>query len=250
MDDNHSWNCGVEGPSDDPQVLGLRRRQVRNLMATLLLSQGVPMFLAGDEFLRTQGGNNNAWCQDNEVSWVNWNLVSKNADFFRFVREMIALRKRHPVLRRRRFFRGAGPDANLRPDVIWHGVEPHQPDFSGFSRSLAYVLDGGQLDDHEPQPPDRDFYIACNAWSDVLSFRIPEAPSSRPWRRVVDTALASPLDIVGLDEGPLVPAESYYHVAPFSLIVLIAEARPGQVESPAAPLPPPPDGNTPGVFLG
>src|SRR5262249_48445701 len=99
--DNHSWNCGVEGPTDDPEVLGLRRRQAKNLVATLLLSQGVPMLLAGDEFLRTQGGNNNAWCQDNETSWVNWELGVKNADFQRFVREMIALRKRHPVLRRR-----------------------------------------------------------------------------------------------------------------------------------------------------
>src|SRR5581483_2819838 len=101
--ENYSWNCGVEGPTDDPAVLGLRARPVRNLMATLLLSQGVPMLLAGDEVLRTQQGNNNAWCQDNEVSWVNWDLSIKNADFLRFVRELIALRKRHPVLRRRSF---------------------------------------------------------------------------------------------------------------------------------------------------
>ncbi|MBX9626846.1 MAG: glycogen debranching protein GlgX [Gemmataceae bacterium] len=104
--ENFSWNCGTEGPTDDPGVLALRHKQARNLMATLFLSQGVPMILAGDEFLRTQRGNNNAWCQDNELSWVDWGLKERNADFLRFTRELIALRKRHPALRRRRFFVG------------------------------------------------------------------------------------------------------------------------------------------------
>src|SRR5205085_11486346 len=104
--DNWSWNCGAEGPTDDPKVLGLRRRQARNLLATLFLSQGVPMLLAGDEFLRTQRGNNNAWCQDNAVSWVDWALAETNKSFLRFAREMIQFRKRHPALRRQTFFRG------------------------------------------------------------------------------------------------------------------------------------------------
>src|SRR5206468_3739854 len=119
QDENFSWNCGEEGPTDDPKILELRRRQAKNHMATLMLSQGVPMLLAGDEFLRTQKGNNNAWCQDNPVSWVDWRLAETNADFLRFVREMIALRKRHPALRRRGFFHGGAK----RPDVAWHGVE-------------------------------------------------------------------------------------------------------------------------------
>ncbi|MBX9581226.1 MAG: glycogen debranching protein GlgX [Gemmataceae bacterium] len=104
--ENDSWNCGAEGPTGDPGVLALRHKQARNLMATLFFSQGVPMILAGDEFLRTQRGNNNAWCQDNELSWVDWTLAETNADFLRFTRELIALRKRHPALRRRRFFVG------------------------------------------------------------------------------------------------------------------------------------------------
>jgi glycogen operon protein len=103
---NHSWNCGHEGDTADPAVRALRDRQVRNLMATLMLSQGVPMLLAGDEFLRTQGGNNNAWCQDNETSWVDWSLAEENKGFLRFTRELIRLRRRHPALRRRRFFTG------------------------------------------------------------------------------------------------------------------------------------------------
>jgi glycogen operon protein len=104
--ENYSWNCGTEGETTDPDVIALRERQAKNLMTTLMLSQGVPMILAGDEFRRTQRGNNNAWCQDNEMSWLNWDLAETNAGFLRFVRELIWLRKRHPALRRRRFFTG------------------------------------------------------------------------------------------------------------------------------------------------
>jgi glycogen operon protein len=210
-DDNWSWNCGAEGPTGDPKVLSLRRRQARNLLATLFLSQGVPMLLAGDEFLRTQGGNNNAWCQDNAVSWVDWSLADRNADFLRFVRELVALRKRHPALRRRHFFRG--------PEVVWHGLKPNRPDFGATSRTLALALDGRQTG----REPDRDIYMAFNAWSEPLAFTVPPAPQGRPWRRVIDTALTSPADIVGLDEGPVVRVGSDYSVASFSTLVLIAE---------------------------
>jgi glycogen operon protein len=209
--DNCSWNCGVEGPTDKPGVLALRRRQARNLMATMLLAQGVPMLMAGDEFLRTQGGNNNAWCQDNEISWLDWTLAEKNADFLRFTREMIALRQRHPALRRTSHL-GQG-------EVIWHGVEAYRPDFSGNSRALALALDGSRTG----RELDHDFYMAFNAWKDPLSFSIPPAPQGRPWRRVVDTAQASPKDVVALGEGPAIRVGSGYSVAPFSLIVLISE---------------------------
>jgi glycogen operon protein len=209
--ENLSWNCGVEGPTSDPHILGLRRRQARNLVGTLLLSQGVPMLLAGDELLRTQRGNNNAWCQDNEVSWLDWSLAQANSDFLRFVREMVTLRKRHPALRRRTF---------LQPgDVVWHGTRPDRPDFSATSRTLALVLDGRRTG----REPDRDFYVAFNAWREAVTFVVPAAPQGRPWRRVVDTALASPLDIVGLDEGPVVHTYSEYVMAPYSLLVLIGQ---------------------------
>jgi isoamylase len=117
--DNHSWNCGVEGDTDDPEVLALRLRQAKNFLTTLMLSQGVPMILAGDEFLRTQRGNNNAWCQDNDISWVDWTLAETNAPFLRFVRELIHLRKRHPALRRRRFLTG-----EFRPAAEWVPAHP------------------------------------------------------------------------------------------------------------------------------
>ena len=209
---NDSWNCGVEGPTDDPEILGLRRRQARNLLATLFLSQGVPMMLAGDEFLRTQSGNNNAWCQDNEISWLDWHLTARNSDFLRFARELIALRKRHAILRRRDFFRPG--------EVFWHGVEPFQPNFSAHIKTVALTLDGSKTG----REPDRDFFMAFNAWRDAVKFTIPPSPRGKRWRRVIDTALASPLDIVGLDEGPVVAVGAEYAVSAHSLIVLIAEA--------------------------
>lgn len=217
LNENFSWNCGVEGPTDDPRVLQLRYRQAKNLIATLLLSQGVPMLLAGDEFLRTQQGNNNAWCQDNDISWVNWNLKDENAEHFRFVRGMIHLRKRHAALRRRTFFRGRDLTLGMHADVTWHGVLPGRPDFSSVSRTLAMMLDGEQTG----REPDEDFYVAFNAWERQLTFWVPPSPSGKPWRRVVDTSLQSPNDIVEEGTGPVIGPLTGYKVGPFSLVVLI-----------------------------
>jgi glycogen operon protein len=217
---NWSWNCGVEGPTDDPAVLQIRRQQVRNLMATLLISQGVPMIRGGDEFLRTQRGNNNAWCQDNSIGWLDWTLRERNADFYRFVRMMIALRKAHPVLRRRTFF--SGSRRKQPPEILWHGVEPARPDFSDQSQALAFALDGRRSD--RPNLVDRDLYVAMNASDMHLDFKIPAAPSGRPWRRVVDTSLASPEDIVEEDRGPSVPVGQSYRVPAHAMIILVSEA--------------------------
>ena len=170
------------------------------------------MLLAGDEFLRTQRGNNNAWCQDNEISWVDWALAAKNADFLRFVREMIALRKRHPALRRRTL--PAAPATS-----IWHGVEPDQPDFSPTAARWRWSWTAGRPAASR---------TAISTWPSTpgasrCRSSIPPAPQGRPWRRVIDTALASPLDIVGMDEGPVVRSAHAITSAPYSLIVLIAE---------------------------
>jgi glycogen operon protein len=220
-DANWSWNGGVEGPTDDPAVLRLRRQQVRNLLATLMISQGVPMILGGDEFLRTQRGNNNAWCQDNPVSWLDWSLPERNADFLRFARLMIALRLAHPVLRRRTFF--SGERAGQTPEILWHGVEPSRPDFGDSSHALAFALDGRRSD--RPNLLDRDLYVALNAYHEPLEFRIPAAPSGRPWRRAVDTALPSPDDIVEEDRGPRLPVLHPYRVQAHSMIILVTEAQ-------------------------
>jgi isoamylase len=264
LDDNCSWNCGAEGPTDDPEVLRRRARQARNLMATLMLSQGVPMLLAGDEFLRTQGGNNNAWCQDNAVSWVDWTLAERNADFLRFTREMIRLRKRHPVLRRRRFFAGqlggglppevgpfppGGPvrpaDAGLPPDtrpesprsdevpppggfadIHWHGVEPFQPDFGDGARTLAFALDGRFTgrEGDRDYRLDSDFYVAMNGWIDPVAFVVPASPTRRRWRRVVDTAAPPPADFLAEGTGPVVSEGDRLTVAAHALVVLVTES--------------------------
>ncbi len=217
-DANFSWNCGVEGPTDDQAVLALRARQARNLMATLLISQGVPMILGGDEMLRTQQGNNNAWCQDNEISWVDWSLVERNADFHRFVRQLIALRKRHHALRRETYF---DDPAGKPPCIVWHGTKPCDPDFSSSSRTLAFALDGRRTDRPEV---DRDIYVAFNAFWKPLLFRIPASPSGRAWRRTVDTAKPSPEDALGPDEGPIVRASQFYQLEARSMIILVSEA--------------------------
>jgi isoamylase len=219
MDENFSWNCGAEGPASDPEINRLRRRQAKNLLTTLMLAQGVPMLLAGDEFLRTQKGNNNAWCQDNALSWIDWTLAEKQCDFLRFTSMLIALRKRHPALRRRTFFRGPGPGSDKRHDIVWHGTEPFNPDFSSSSRTLAYCLDGTETG----RESDRDFYVACNGWRDKIDFRIPPSPTGRRWRRAIDTSLLAPLDIMAHDEGPVVVAGTTYPVMAHSVVVLISE---------------------------
>jgi isoamylase len=182
------------------------------------------MIMAGDEFLRTQNGNNNAWCQDNTLGWVDWSLKDRNADFARFVRLMIAFRQTHHVLRRRTFF--TGERGGLPPEIVWHGVDPAKPDFSYNSRSLACALDGRRSD--RPQEVDRDIYVAMNAYWKPLPVRIPGSPSGRAWRRAVDTSLLPPDDIMEEDKRPHVPVLQIYRVQAHSLIILVSEKAPRQ----------------------
>jgi len=189
--DNVSWNCGAEGPSDDPAVRALRARQSRNFLTLLLCAQGTPMLLAGDELGRTQRGNNNAYCQDNEISWLDWTLIESHRDLHRFTTLLIAFRAAHPVLRHRDYLTGE-PNGSLdRSDVTWHGVRVGKPDFGSQSRSLAMHLGG----EHAPEP-DCDLYLAANAWVQDLVFELPAPPPGARWLRVVDTAEASPRDIL------------------------------------------------------
>ncbi|MBI1323738.1 glycogen debranching protein GlgX [bacterium] len=216
-DANYSWNCGVEGPTDDPQVIALRHRLVRNFLATLLVSQGVPMIMAGDEFLRTQQGNNNAWCQDNEISWVDWSLAESNADLVRFTREMIALRKRHPVLRRDTFPRGDG----IRPDIVWHGTRPFHPDFSRQSHFLAFTLDGHGQD--RGGAADRDIYVGMNAWREAIVIEVPHSPTGRQWRLAVETGALPPKDIFEPETGPQIGFGQSMVLPPYSMLILVSE---------------------------
>jgi glycogen operon protein len=201
-DDNASWNCGAEGETADPDILRLRRHQAKNFLAILLLSQGVPMILAGDEVLRSQRGNNNAWCQDNEFSWFDWGLAEANRDVLRFVRELIALRKRHPSLRRQRFLTGGPAPGAILPDIAWHGERLHEPPWhdSG-ARLLAFTLAGTSVDE-------ASLHVILNM-SDAARAVAVRAPGNYRWRRAVDTALASPQDISPPGEQAPIAGDSY-----------------------------------------
>ena len=201
MDENYSWNCGHEGNEGAPDsVLALRRKQVKNFCCLLLLSNGIPMFRAGDEFLNTQFGNNNPYNQDNEIGWLDWSQLQANQDIFRFFKKMIAFRKSHPSLCRSRFW---------RDDVSWYGIGP-TVDLSPDSRSLAFCVHGAsQADD--------DIYVMINAYWHELQFQIQEG-ASKDWLRIVDTALPSPGDF---SEFGSPVKQSTYQVAPRSIVVLV-----------------------------
>jgi glycogen operon protein len=191
-DNNLSWNCGAEGPTDDPQVLRLRERQRRNLLATLLLSQGVPMIVAGDEIGRTQLGNNNAYCQDTEISWVDWSLDESRERLLAFVQRLIRLRREHPVFRRRHFFQGRSLRGTGK-DIAWLGPEGTEMTSEeweqAFARCLGVYLGGSALEEIDRrgrQVTDDDFLVLFNAHHEAIAFRLPDFGGS--WSVLLDTA--------------------------------------------------------------
>jgi isoamylase len=215
-DDNLSWNCGAEGPTADPEIEALRNRQVKNFFALELLAAGTPMLLMGDEMRRTQRGNNNAYCQDNDLSWLDWGLLERHADVHRFVKQLVAFRKNRDVATE-----GAGMSLNellRRARIEWHGVALGRPDWSDHSHTLAFTLQSlrGRFLVHG----------MLNAYWEPLPFELPPLPaaSREPWRRWIDTALASPDDIRPWDEAPFV-GEATYRVQPRSVVVLGSALR-------------------------
>ena len=209
-DHNLSWNCGVEGPTDDPAVLALRARQQRNFIATLLLSQGVPMLLAGDEMGRSQGGNNNAYCQDTTLSWVDWALDEPRQALLAFTRRLVALRARHPVFRRRDFFQGRPLYGSSVRDIVW--LQPDGSEMTsdawghGHARALAVFLSGDGLGDVDAQARpvlDDSFLLLFNAHSEPVSFTLPVDLAAGAGELLVDTRSAQ--TPAGVRIEPLVP---------------------------------------------
>jgi isoamylase len=207
---NFSWNCGVEGPTDRDEIDALRNRQIKNFLAITLLAAGTPMLLMGDEVRRSQSGNNNAYCQDNAISWFDWTLVERHADIHRFVKALCGFRQRRDIVAERST--SSLNQLLARATVEWSGVALHEPDWSEHSHSLAVTLEslrGRFL-----------FHVMFNAYWEALTFELPPAPADRqPWQRCLDTALPSPDDIRSLDEAPAV-ATSRYVVAPRSVVLL------------------------------
>jgi glycogen operon protein len=219
-DDNMSWNCGVEGPTDDPAIEALRKRQIKNFFALEMLAAGTPMLLMGDEMRRSQGGNNNGYCDLGEQNWLDWSLLNRHPDIHRFVRELLAFRQRRDVVK----------EASLslnellrRARIEWHGVRLKQPDWGERSHSLAFTLRsiGGRFLLHG----------MLNAYWEPLTFEVPPPPDggAPSWRRCLDTALASPDDMNRWELAPVVPETSYV-VQPRSIVVL-ALALPGATGS-------------------
>jgi isoamylase len=209
--DNLSWNCGVEGPTDDPEIAGLRQRQIKNLLTLTLLATGTPMLLMGDEVGRSQGGNNNGYCQDNEISWFDWSLVEKNAGIHRFVKSLIAFRSNRDLPTERLDMTLA--ELLRRQPVEWHGVKLNQPDWSDASHTLAATvrLMGYQLLLH----------IIVNAYWEPLEFELPPlADPQEEWRRCIDTYLDPPDDILQWAQASQLES-SIYRAQPRSIVVLV-----------------------------
>jgi isoamylase len=219
MDENLSWNCGVEGPTDDPAINAFRRRQIKNFASILFLSQGVPMFVAGDELGRTQQGNNNAYCQDSEISWFDWTLVETNADILRFFRELIALRRRQKNLQRRSFLTGALNRRGL-PDIQWHGLELGQPEWEGSSRVLAFTLAADDLDWFNPEA---DLHVMLNMDDQPHDFAVPML-EDRGWFVFADTDRPSPEDIAAPGEERPFDGDRYT-VSGRSVVILASADR-------------------------
>ena len=216
--DNLSWNCGAEGETDDPGVSTLRRRQAKNFIAILMASRGVPMLMAGDEFLRTQRGNNNAWCQDNDLSWFDWRLVQAERNMFEFVRGMIALRRRHPSLMRNAFFTGRQVPGRDILDITWHGVRLNEPAWhDGSTQFLAYTIAG--LTSNE-----EDLHVILNMADLSIEAPLPPVPR-RQWYLAVDTFEHTTSGILW-PENQRPALAAMWRVQPRS--VLIFESRVGE----------------------
>jgi isoamylase len=212
-DDNRSWNCGIEGPTADPQIEQLRNRQVKNFLSVTLLSLGVPMILMGDEVRRTQGGNNNAYCHDNEANWFDWSLMEKHAEVHRFVSLLLARRQLRDQKAERQ--RVSLTQMLHQAKTAWHGVKHLQPDWSPQSHALAFGA--------EMRREGLELYVIMNAYWEPLSFELPETTESDPWCRWIDTSLETPEDIVPWQTVRAVADQRSYAAGPRSVVVL---ARP------------------------
>ncbi len=216
---NLSWNSGVEGPTNNNKIQGLRSRRIRSMAVILFLSQGVPMLVAGDEFGRSQQGNNNAWCQDNSISWIDWDLETKNYRQLRFFRKLIHLRKSHPIFRREDFFlvsNGAEEPIQIL-EIIWQGLRPGEQDWSPECRTLAFMLNGSTLAEQE----DDDFFVMINGNADDSAlFTIPAPSRNRTWVCLIDTGRPPPHDFIDPERGDTVECGSTISVTTMGCVVL------------------------------
>lgn len=221
-DDNLSYNHGFEGECTNPKIENLRLKKIKNFLLLLFISQGVPMLLAGDEIRRTQDGNNNAYCQDNKISWIDWALMEKNDALLRFTKELIALRKNHSVFTRRDFFRDTYEKGNMKePEIIWYNINAKIPDWSKMNRFLAFKLNGNR--DGAQENPDNDFYVAANMDKYDLTITLPNPPEGKKWYLVSDTSFPSPEDIFTEGKEDELREQHRYVLVSGSCIILMSK---------------------------
>jgi isoamylase len=220
QNDNYSWNCGWEGPSDDPQVNALRLRQMKNAVAILLTSQGVPMIHMGDEMGHTKQGNNNTFCQDNELSWLDWSLPEKNANLFRFVQNCIAFRHAHPVLRSRQHFEEGNGHHDPGPNITWHGVQAWNADWAPHSRTLAFMVCGESVPGSDVF--DDVVYVAMNMHWENHVFELPRLLMGLKWHLFANTRAPEPGDSFAPGTEPLLSNQRHILIGARSVVVLVA----------------------------
>ena len=217
--DNNSWNCGAEGPTDDPGITALRHRQVKNAATLMMVSQGVPMILMGDEVGRTQFGNNNTYCHDSEINWMDWSAVETNADLLRYFQKIVAFRHAHPVLRSPNHL--TGQHYNGLADITWHGTRAWNADWGGGNRVVAFMLSGASALGGSVR--DDDVYVAINMHWDTLEFQPPEAPDGRRWHVAANTGAPAGEDAWAAGSEPLLADQNSLWLGGRSIAVLVSK---------------------------
>ncbi|MCL1928579.1 MAG: glycogen debranching enzyme, partial [Treponema sp.] len=223
-DNNCSYNNGEEGPTVDMMVGQTRERLTKNFIATMMISLGTPMILGGDEMGRTQNGNNNAYCQDNEISWYDWSLLNKNSGLFRFIKEIIAFRLRHHGFMRPEFYTGRDGNYNAIPDITWFDESGRTPNWDNIGYCMALRMDGSKAEISADQD-DNDFFIMFNAGSKKVVFSVCAPLAGKRWVRKVNTAMSSPEDMLlpGTEEELTYPDR--YPVQARSMVILISKQQ-------------------------
>jgi len=219
---NYSFNHGVEGETDDPEIEALRIRQIKNLMATLLLSLGTPMILGGDEMRRSQKGNNNAYCQNNQTSWFDWTLLERNREIGQFTANLIKFRLHHPAFLRPEFYTGKDNDYNAIPDITWYDSKGKEPEWNSMNKVIGMRLDGSRAEAFADRD-DNDMFAIFNATPADVPFTVAQAPHGRKWYRVIDTGRGAPEDFLARGEERLLADQTKYLVRARSLTLFISK---------------------------
>jgi glycogen operon protein len=219
--ENNSWNCGAEGETNDIAVISLRKQLVKNYVCCLLFSSGIPMILGGDEFLRTQQGNNNAYCQDNEINWISWEHAKKNVDILEFFKKAIVFTRHYGVLQRRKFFQGLDLDDDSLADITWYGKDLAKPAWDDPElRTLCCQIDGGE---EKSDNGDYHLFFILNADFNPHRIKIPPLKDGKRWYRAIDTSLRGGEDFFPPGEELLLIPSDYYPASPRSTVVLVGK---------------------------